>query len=663
MRAGRITRALLCSLLLACRPEEDAAPSSPSTPLGPGHIGRAVLTRVAENPMALAVTAAGDVYYIERTGEVREYSARTGAVTTALVLSVDTAHENGLLGLALDPAFAKNHFVYLYYSLPLEDPLPVNAPPGRNVLTRFTAAPDGSLDPATRVELLSVPSERLCCHEGGGMAFGQDGTLYLSVGDNTNPFASSGAAPLDARPGRETYDARRTAANAFDLRGKILRVEPDGSIPPGNLFPEDGSRGRPEIYTLGNRNPYRIALDSANGALYWGDIGPDAADDSPLGPRGYDEIDRTTAPGNFGWPYCIAAQLPYMEHDFATGAVGEPFDCSHTEPSLLAYDYDTPTYAALGDAYAPDGTFVGRAAMAGAVYRTSPAAPYALPERFQGSLLMMDWTRDVIAAVTTDADGQLAGVERLFETEAFHRPTDLEVGSDGAVYVLSFGSGFWGDNADAELSRVEYGSVLSPVAAITASATYGAAPLSVALSAGGSHATSEDESLVDYAWDFDGDGRADATGPSVTHVFERKGTYSVSLVVKSSSGKKSFPVAQSIVVGNSPPSVHIDSPDSLAVLANGSTVTLQGEGHDPEDGDAACSELVWNVSLGHNTHSHPITTLSGCSASFVADLGDHGDAAPTDRLFYAIELVYTDHGGPDGEAPLTARQGISLDAR
>lgn len=662
MRVGRGCL-LLCSLLLACGAEERATPSSPSAAVGVDHLGRAVLTRVAENPMALAVTPTGDVYYIERTGEVREYSARTGAVIAALVLTVDTTHENGLLGLALDPAFAQNRYVYLYYSLPLEDPLPVNAPPGRNVLTRFTAAADGSLDPATRVELLSVPSERLCCHEGGGMAFGPDGTLYLSIGDNTNPFASSGSAPLDGRPGRETYDARRTAANAFDLRGKILRLEADGSIPPGNLFPADGSSGRPEIYTLGNRNPYRIAVDSANGALYWGDIGPDAPYDSALGPRGYDEIDRATAPGNFGWPYCIAARLPYAAHDFATGAVGEPFDCSHTEPSLAAYDYDTPTYPALGDAYAPDGSFVGRAAMAGAVYRPPPAAPYALPDRFQGSLLMMDWTRDVIAAVTTDGDGQLAGIERLFETEAFHRPTDIEVGPDGAVYVLSFGSGFWGDNADAELSRVEYGTVLSPVAAITASATYGRAPLSIVFSAEGSHATSEDESLVAYAWDFDGDGRSDAAGPSVTHVFEQKGTYSVSLVVTSSSGKKSFPVAQRIVAGNSPPAVHIIAPDPGAVLANGSTVTLQGEAHDPEDGDAACSELVWNVSLGHNTHSHPITSLTGCSASFVADLGDHESAASTDLLFYAIELVYTDHGGPDGEASLTAREGIRVDAR
>jgi PKD repeat protein len=265
--------------------------------------------------------------------------------------------------------------------------------------------------------------------------------------------------------------------------------------------------------------------------------------------------------------------------------------------------------------------------------------------------------------VSTDEGGAVLGVERLFESEAFHRPIDLETGPDGAVYVLSYGSAFWGDNPDAELSRIEYGSELSPVSAITASVTYGAPPLSVDFSAAGSRASGAGESLVAYAWDFDGDGLADASGPRVTHVFPTVGNYSASLIVSSSSGKRSLPVAETIVVGNSPPTVHITSPDPAAVLPSGSLVTLVGEGHDPEDGDAGCDELVWNISLGHNAHAHPITSLTGCSASFVADLGDHASAAATDRLFYAFELVYTDHGGPDGEAPLTAREGIRVDAR
>jgi glucose/arabinose dehydrogenase len=612
--------------------------------------------------MALAVTRGGDVYYLERTGEVRLYHHATGAVSEALVLDVDTAHENGLLGLALPADFDASREIFLYYSAPLAEPLPASGPPGRNVLARFHANADGSLDPASRVELLAVPSERQCCHESGGLAFAPDGTLFLSVGDNTNPFASNGLAPLDHRPGREVFDSERTASNPFELRGKILRLERDGSIPPGNLFPASGELGRPEIFAMGVRNPFRIAVDAQNGALYFGDIGPDADTDAPAGPRGFDEIDRALAPGNFGWPHCIGFAEPYVALDDASGALGAPFDCSGTLPALLAYDYDTPSYPALGTAADASGTFQGRSAMAGTVVRARSGAPFALPGSYDGALIMTDWTRNLLAAVRTDANGSLLGVERLFEGETFARPIDVEMGDDGALYVLDYGSGFWGDNADAELSRVEYGSELSPVAVVQASRTSGSAPLSIDFSGAGSHAAGADESLTGYAWDFDADGKPDAFGASVTHVFDELGVFSVALTVTASSGKRSLPVAERIVVGNSPPSVHILAPDPNTVIYPGSVITLQGEGTDAEDGTAACGELVWNVSLGHNTHAHPLMTLSGCSATFLADLGDHASSASSDHLFYAVELVYTDHGGASGEAPLSAREGLRLDA-
>src|SRR5690606_15923617 len=140
--------------------------------------------------------------------------------------------------------------------------------------------------------MLEVPLQRTCYHSAGSLAFGPSGLLFIAVGDNTTPSASQGFSPLDEREGRLCYDAQRSAANTNDLRGKILRIRPekDGSyrIPEGNLFPKDGSQGRPEIYVMGNRNPFRIAVDQHNGYLYWGEIGPDAGSDSlHRGPRGY----------------------------------------------------------------------------------------------------------------------------------------------------------------------------------------------------------------------------------------------------------------------------------------------------------------------------------------------------------------------------------------
>ena len=112
----------------------------------------------------------------------------------------------------------------------------------------------------------------------------------MSTGDNSTPFdepnqkfANHGFAPLNDAPGHEQYDARRSSGNTNDLRGKILRIriKPDGTyeIPEGNLF-VNTPKARPEIFVMGDRNPYRISVDKKTGFLYWGEVGPDAAMDS-----------------------------------------------------------------------------------------------------------------------------------------------------------------------------------------------------------------------------------------------------------------------------------------------------------------------------------------------------------------------------------------------
>ncbi len=149
----------------------------------------------------------------------------------------------------------------LYYS-------PVGDEPVQH-LSRFTYTAKGLIN---EVVMLKVPVQREeCCHTGGSIQFGSDGLLYLSTGDNSNPFDSKGFSPSDERPGRSAWDAQKSSANTNDLRGKILRIKPEAdgsySIPEGNLFVDDDPLTKPEIYVMGCRNPYRISVDPKRGWL------------------------------------------------------------------------------------------------------------------------------------------------------------------------------------------------------------------------------------------------------------------------------------------------------------------------------------------------------------------------------------------------------------
>ncbi len=625
----------------------------------PNSFNRIVLTRNPRNPMEIAVAGDGRVFFIERTGELRVWMPSSGQVIDSLVLDVDTTSENGLLGLTLDPDFDRNGRLYLYHSSPISNP-PDTGPPGTNILSTFVVRADSTVDPSTRNDVLEVPSERECCHEGGSLAFAPDGTLFLSVGDNTNPFPATGFAPLDERPGRERENSQRTAQNPFDLRGSILRINPDGSIPAGNMFPADGSEGRPEIYTMGNRNPFRIAVDPSTGRLFWGEVGPDALTDGERGPRGYDEINFADAPGNYGWPYCIGPNLAYNQYDFDTEEVGEPYSCEGFTAAALSYDYTTVSELALGDAFDAELGFSGRTAIAGTFYNPPANARAQLPTSFHGKLLMTEWTRDIIASVDIDAAGAVLSTKRLLPWEVFRRPIDLATGPDGALYVLEYGTAFFGNNPDAQLTRIEHSGSgdLSPVARTSASAVAGTAPLTVAFSSAGSRAPGGN--ITSFEWDLDGDGSVDSREENPSFAFDENGLFTATLTVTGSSGRRSFPSAIDIVVGNTPPTVEIVSPRDEITVDLDAFVELRGRATDDQDSDIPCEQLIWDVRIGHNAHAHPLLTRSGCDTQFRAFLGSHDEQG---TLFFAVELSYTDLGGPGGEPSLVGSDSVRINVR
>ncbi|HJS06592.1 MAG TPA: ThuA domain-containing protein, partial [Pirellulales bacterium] len=419
------------------------------------------------NPVSLAIAPSGEVYFVELGGRVKIYNPSSGLTTVAANLSVFAQGEDGLLAIALDPDFAENRWIYLYYS--------PAGPTHVNRVSRFTLN-GGTLDLGSERVLLTIPTNRVQFgqqdgHSGGSLAFGPGGVLYISTGDDTVPFESDGYTPIDERVGRERFDAQRASANTNDLRGKILRIKPevDGSysIPAGNLFTADATH-RPEIYVMGCRNPYRISIDPATGWLYWGDIGPDASNDAAnRGPRGYDEINQAREAGNYGWPYSIADNKAYIDYNFATGVSGPAFDPDAPEnaspnntgaPNLPSAESALVWYPYATSSEFPELGTGGRTAMMGPVYQFDPAlsSDTKLPEYFDETPIMYDWSRNRFWELKLDENGAILKINPIFSGLSFARPIDAELGPDGALYVLEWGTGFGGNNADAKLVRVEF---------------------------------------------------------------------------------------------------------------------------------------------------------------------------------------------------------------
>lgn len=222
---------------------------------------KVALVEKLDEPMELEVLSDGRVIFIERKGKVKMYEPSNGGTKEIGFLEVYFGGEDGLLGLAKDPGFDKNSWIYLYYA-------PVG-PVSINRLSRFTLV-DDMIDMTSEKIMLEIPHFRGCCHSGGSIEFDNKGNLFLSLGDDTTPFESDSYNPIDERNGRpENVDAQRSSGNSNDLRGGILRItpQPDGTytIPEGNLFPVGTPDTRPEIYVKGNRNPFRISVDQKNG--------------------------------------------------------------------------------------------------------------------------------------------------------------------------------------------------------------------------------------------------------------------------------------------------------------------------------------------------------------------------------------------------------------
>ncbi len=411
--------------------------------------GKRTYEVLAENiwPDDIAVDDKGHVWIAELRGKVHRYDAETGETRQIAHLDVTdpTNVEHGLFGVEVDPAFYEGEpYVYLYYA---EQKTFINT------LSRFTYR-NGMLDMSSEKVLLRVPTEPHCCHQAGDIEWGPDGSLYLSTGDTgmseVRPQWEVSQERIDDFMARHDLsrihwtrlvDSERSAQNLQDLRGKILRIHKDGSIPKDNpFFGQPGVRW--EIYAYGLRNPYRFKVDHETGALYIGVVGPDAGFD-------YDEYNISEKGGeNFGWPRNMG-KLFYNEIT--------PEHIPDFVPPIWEYTYESG----------------GRSATVGPIYRHEGAGGF--PSLLQNGLFVYDWSRrwikwGQVADSVFESDVEESAkntplalripAKRLLNIKTFDvltrtAPISMETGPDGSIYVAEF-DGFWNPGPNSRLTRYRW---------------------------------------------------------------------------------------------------------------------------------------------------------------------------------------------------------------
>ncbi len=231
---------------------------------------------------------------------------------------------------------------------------------------------------------------------------------------------------------------------------------------------------------------------------------------------------------------------------------------------------------------------------------------------------------------------------------------DFDFGPDGSLYLIEWGSGFGGDNADSGIYRIDYtAGDRKPIAKATATPDNGPAPLQVQFSSEGSN--DPEGTDLTFAWDFDNNGTVDSTEANPTHTYTQPGSYNAVLKVTDEGGLSAVNNVL-VVVGNTRPEVTIEFPENGQFAAFGDKVPFKISVTDAEDGSTGsginCADVTLTVQLGHDQHAHGLSQQNACEGTFDTLLTTgHGDTA---NVFTVVDATYTDKGAA-GSAPLTGR--------
>jgi len=525
-------------------------------------------------PVAVKFLPDGRMLVAELTGTIKVLPApyTSADPTPFLQLNLNISGyaglQQGIFDFALDPNFTTNHYYYVFYT---------NDTPNRDRLSRFTANAtlDGTV-PGSEVILYEDPQIPNTEHHGGAVNFGNDGKIYFTTGEH---FQGTPAQDLTSP------------------RGKIHRINPDGTVPTDNPFYDGAGPNWDSIWAIGLRNPYRAYYDAPTGRLLIGDVGYNSVEEVNVGVAG----------ANYGWP--------------------------NVEGPSSNQAYTNPIYSYLHNGR--DASITG-----GFVYHGTQ-----FPSSYQGSYFFADYTQNWIKRLTFDANGTVAGV---FNFEPADGSVDgpygdivyLTEGPEGALYYVDLGySDVGGTFGVSKIRRIQYNqSDLAPVVATSATPA-GAQPLTFNFSSAGS---SDPEGVpLTYLWAF-GDGQtSDLANPQ--HTYANVGLYQARLTVSDGvNSTLSTPI--SISAGNKPViTTFTTTPANNGLFRAGNVISFSATATDIEDGLLPASAFTWNIDFLHGGHVHPGIVVTGApGGTFSIPMSGHDFTGETR---YRITLTVTDSDG------------------
>jgi glucose/arabinose dehydrogenase/PKD repeat protein len=628
-----------------------------------------------DHPTALRFSPDGRIFVAEKNGRIKVFDNLADTTPTLfadLSTNVYNFWDRGLLGLALDPAFPAQPYVYVLYAYDhelgstapaprwgtpgvLSDPCPT--PPGPTAdgclvsgrLSRLQAS--GNVMVGSEQVLIEDWCQQYPSHSIGSLAFGADGALYVSGGDGAsfgfadwgqdgNPVNPCGdppggpgsvLTPPTAEGGALRSQDLRTNGDPVTLDGAILRVNPaTGAGLPDNPLASSTDANARRIIAYGLRNPFRINVRPGTNEVWAGDVGWNTWEEvnrlvDPLG-TGLEDVE------NFGWP-CYEGQGRQSGYDGANLDI-----CENLYEQAGAVTGPRFTYNHGSQVVPGEPCPTGSSSVSGIDFYQG--GPY--PASYDGALFFADYSRDCIWAMKADASGLPApGLLESFVAPAAN-PVDVQISPAGELFYADFDGG--------TIRRIQFVTANQPpVAVASANPTSGSAPLTVTFDGSGS--SDPDGDPITYAWDLDGDGLFDdSTTVQPTFTYTQSGTFTARLRVTDSPGASSISGPIVITVGNTPPTATIASPPGSLTWRVGDVINFSGSASDPQDGNLPASALSWSLVLNHcpsTCHSHPLQDFVGtASGSFVAP--DHEYPSNLELI-----LTATDSGGLMDTASVT----------